>query len=97
MKTAILDRELIERLTQPGPRLPGIGDWLLNSVWTQAAFEAAGSSPQAYLLQGEAMVNGRENLLRTAASSLIGELASAPPFPVKQSILSPTVLEWDCR
>jgi hypothetical protein len=79
MKAAILDRELIERLTQPGLRLPGIQNWLLNEVWTQTAFEAVGSSPQAYLLRGETMVNERENLLRASASSLFNELASALP------------------
>jgi len=78
MKATMLDRELIKLLTLPGQRLPGIENWLMNEVWTQAAFEAAGSSPQAYLLRGETMVNERENLLRTAASSLFNELVSAP-------------------
>lgn len=76
--TAVLDRALIERYTRPGLRMPGIEDWLLNEVWTQAAFEAAGNSPQAYLLLGEALLNGRENLLRASAPSLFTELTAAP-------------------
>jgi hypothetical protein len=78
MKAAMVDRELIEHLTRPGVRLPGLQNWLMNEVWTQAAFEAAGSSPQAYLLRGETMVDKRENLLRAAAPSLFNELVSAP-------------------
>lgn len=78
MKNATLDRDLIEQITQPGPRMSGIEQWLLNDVWTKAAFEAVGNSPQAYLLRGEAMVNERENLMRTAAYSLFAELIALP-------------------
>lgn len=76
--TASLDRNLIERLTRPGLRLSGLEDWLMNEVWTQASFEAAGRSPQKYLVRGETLVNERENLLRASASSLFNELASEP-------------------
>lgn len=75
---AVLDRALIESFTRPGPRLPGIEDWLLYEVWTQTAFEATGKSPKEYLLRGEKLLNGRENLLRASASSLYDELAAAP-------------------
>jgi hypothetical protein len=75
---AVLDRPLIESYTRPGPRLPGIEDWLMNDIWTQRAFLASGNSPQTYLLHGEALLNERENLLRASASSLFDELAAPP-------------------
>jgi hypothetical protein len=64
---AALDRALIERLTQPGPRLPGLENWLLNEVWSQDAFAASGNSPKDYLRRGEVLVNERENALRSSA------------------------------
>lgn len=78
MKAAALDRELLDRLTRPGARLPELERWLLNDVWTQAAFESTGKSPQAYLRRGERLVNERENFLRTAAASLFDELTTIP-------------------
>lgn len=79
MTTPCLDRQLIDSFTQPGIRLPRIERWLLDEVWTAASFAAAGSSPQTYLLKGEALVNSRENLLRAAAPSLFDELTAACP------------------
>lgn len=75
---AALNRDLIDCLTQPGLRLPGIESWLLTDVWSQQAFAAAGNSPKDYLRRGEELVNVRENALRTSASSLFAEL-TAPP------------------
>lgn len=100
--TAVLDRTLIVSYTQPGPRLAGIGDWLLNEVWTQKAFESAKNSPQEYLLRGEALMNGRENLLRASASSLFDELAAPPaedrtiPFFFAQNPKSAVVIFDGC-
>lgn len=76
MKAAALDRELLDRLTRPGARLPQLERWLLDEVWTQTAFESAGKSPQTYLRRSEGLVNERENLLRTAAASLFDELTA---------------------
>lgn len=78
MKVGALDRDLIDRLTQPGPRLPSLENWLLNDVWSQEAFAASGNSPKDYLRRGEALVNERENILRTAASSIFDELTAMP-------------------
>lgn len=78
MKAAALDRDLLDHLTRPGTRLPELERWLLDEVWTQAAFESAGRSPQTYLLRGEKLVSERENLLRIAAASLFDELTAAP-------------------
>jgi hypothetical protein len=78
MKAAPLDRDLIDRLTQPGPRLPSLEKWLMNEVWSQKAFADSDNSPKDYLRHGEELVNERENILRTAASSLFDELAVMP-------------------
>lgn len=75
---AALDRALIEQLTKPGHRLPGLESWLLNEVWSQEAFAASGSSPKDYLMRGEKLVNERENALRISASSLFAELTAQP-------------------
>ena len=45
--------ERLDQLTRPEPRLPRLSHWLLNEVWTEAAFEAAGRSPWACPLHGE--------------------------------------------
>lgn len=78
MKAAALDRDLIDRLTQPGPRLPGLEKWLMTEVWSQKAFADSDNSPKDYLRHGEEQVNERENILRTSASSLFDELAVMP-------------------
>jgi len=78
MKPAGLNRGLLEQLTRPGARLPELERWLLDEVWTQAAFEASGRSPKEYLRRGEEIINARENLLRSTAPSLFDELTSTP-------------------
>ncbi len=78
MKPAALNRDLLEQVTRPGPRLPELERWLLNEVWTQAAFEASGRSPKEYLRCGEEIINARENLLRSTAPSLFDELTCTP-------------------
>lgn len=78
MKAAELNRSLLDQLTQPGERLPGLQRWLLDDVWSAKAFEASGQSPKDYLLCGEALVNARENLLTAAGSSITNELAASP-------------------
>lgn len=78
MTVAVLDHEHLNRLTTPGPRLPGLSEWLLKDVWSEAAFEAAGRSPQAYLLNGERQVNALEILMTGAGESLYTELTDPP-------------------
>jgi hypothetical protein len=74
-----LDRAILERLTRPEPRLPGLERWLLDEVWTEAALSSANGSPKDYLLHGERKIAERERLLSIAAESLASELAAAPP------------------
>jgi hypothetical protein len=79
MTATVLDRSRLEQLTNPGPRLPVLTDLLLHDVSSATAFEAAGSSPQAYLLNGERQVNALETLMTAAGDRLYAELADAPP------------------
>jgi hypothetical protein len=75
----ILDRKLLDELTQPGFRLPLLANWLMNEVWTMDRYRAVGQKPAEYLLQGETLVHHRETLLTFAGESLYDELASALP------------------
>ena len=78
MTTPVLTPRYLDQLTRPEPRLPGLSHWLLNEVWTEAAFEAAGHSPRAYLLDGERWMNAMENLMTAAGDRLYAELAEPP-------------------
>lgn len=74
---AALDTELLDQLTAPAPRLPQLERWLLDEVWSRAAFERTGCSPKDYLLAGERQVNERESLLGATAGGLYAELVQA--------------------
>jgi hypothetical protein len=75
----MLDRALLNELTQPGFRLPSLADWLVNEVWTMDRYRRVGEKPSDYLTEGENLVHQRETLLTLAGESLYDELASAPP------------------
>ena len=79
MTLPVLTSHYLNQLTRPEPRLPGLSTWLLNEVWTEAAFEAADCSPQAYLLNGERWMNALETLMIAAGDRLYAELAEPPP------------------
>ena len=79
MPPNVLDRNLIDLLTKPGARLPGLARWLMEDVWTMAHYRALGEKPAAYLLQGETLVHRRETVLTLAGDSIYGELATPPP------------------
>jgi len=66
---------LLERLIEPGPRLPWIVDWLQSEVWSEKRFSAL--SAEEYLLQGEKLVHEAEELLAKAAYQFYDELAAA--------------------
>ena len=78
MTTPVLTPRYLDQLTRPQPRLPGLSHWLLNEVWTEAAFEAAGRSPRTYLFNGERWMNAVENLMTAAGDRLYAELAEPP-------------------
>jgi hypothetical protein len=73
-----LDRGLLDTLTQPGFRLPGLIRWLMDEVWTMDRYRAVGEKPAQYLLQGEALVHEREKVLTLAGESVYEELAALP-------------------
>lgn len=77
---AALDVSLLAQLTAPQPRVPQLERWLLEDVWSEAAFERSGRSPKDYLLAGERQVNERESLLGATAASIYKELV-APNGP----------------
>ena len=78
MTTPVLTSRYLDQLTRPQPRLPGLSHWLLNEVWTEAAFEAAGRSPRTYLFNGERWMNAVETLMTAAGDRLYAELAEPP-------------------
>lgn len=71
-----LSRETIDRLVEPGARLPWIGQWLLGSVWTGERYDSLG--PVQYLERGEHEVNDLEEVLAAAAPRIYDELVDAP-------------------
>lgn len=75
----MLNRPLLNELTQPGFRLPSLINWLMTEVWTMDRYREVGEKPADYLTEGEGLVHQREALLTLAGDSLYDELASAPP------------------
>src|SRR3990172_8768920 len=72
-----LTRDIFDRLTAPGPRLPWVRDWLMGEVWTRARYETLGPLP--YLERGEQAVNDLEEVIAAAAPRLYDELTGEPP------------------
>lgn len=73
---ASLTREVFDRLTTPGPRLPWLREWLLGEVWSRKRYESL--EPLAFLERGEREVNEREEVLAVAAPRIYDELAADP-------------------
>ena len=72
-----LNKDSLDLMTMPGPRLPELEEWLIKEVWTRDRFQGCKSSPSQYLKSGEALVSDREILLSAAADSYFGELTGA--------------------
>ncbi len=70
--------EIFESLVAPGPRLPWLGRWLLEKVWTEERYADLG--PIEFLKQGERQTNDLEEVLAAAAPRVYDELLS-PPSP----------------
>lgn len=70
------NRLLIEKLTEPGPRLPWIKEWLVNEIWNSARYDSLKTID--FLIQGEEEVNQFEQLLASAADRTYGEFLSNP-------------------
>ena len=71
-----LSQEIFDALVKPGPRLPWLGSWLLDSVWTRSRYTSLGAVE--FLKQGEKQVNDLEEVMAVAAPRVYDELLSAP-------------------
>ncbi len=71
-----LNRQLLDRLISPGPRLPWIEQWLLEEVWSRENYLKF--KPLDFLQHGEGAVNEIEQLIAAAADRTYGELLSDP-------------------
>ena len=72
----ILDHALFKRLTESGPRLAWITDWLLEEIWSPERYKSLG--PVEFLRTGEEKVNQFELLAASAADRIYDELLSPP-------------------
>jgi hypothetical protein len=66
--------KIFEPFTAPGPRLPWLGKWLLDEVWTTQRYSALG--PVEFLNQGEKRVNELEEIIAASAQRIYDELLS---------------------
>lgn len=71
-----LSVQLLEMLTEPGPRLPGIGERLLR-LWASETYPH--SDPAEFLQSREAEVNRIEGLISSAAWRFYDEFQGGPP------------------
>jgi len=71
-----LTRQIFDRLTAPGSRLPWLKEWLLGEVWTRKRYTTL--EPLAYLEQGERLVNEVEEVVAAAAPRIYDELTGDP-------------------
>src|SRR5208283_1439588 len=69
--------DLFETLTTPQPRLPAIGNWLMNDVWR--ADDYPHKDEIEYLKAGETKVNELEAVISAAAWRFYDEFQSPPP------------------
>jgi hypothetical protein len=73
-----MDRKaLIGKLTQAGPRLPWIAEWLLSEVWSRK--KALKAKPLEFMKTGEQEVNSFEALICAAAPRVYDELLVKNP------------------
>jgi len=71
-----LTREVFDRLTVPGPRLPWLREWLLQEVWSLKRYESLGAV--TFLERGEQAVNELEEVISAAAPRVYDELTTDP-------------------
>ena len=70
-----LSSDVMNKLIEPGSRLPWLIDWLTKEVWSDERL--AKLAPENYLTQGEKLVHSIEELLASAADRIYDELAAA--------------------
>jgi hypothetical protein len=74
---ALNSREILERLSVPGPRLPWVCGWLTRDVWTPERFQA--EAPVEFLERGEKAVNALEDILTASAARFYDEMGAPSP------------------
>jgi len=62
----VMTPNILEKLTDPGPRLPWLADWLLEEVWSERNYREKPAGQ--YLQSGEQLVKELEEVLCAAAS-----------------------------
>lgn len=70
------NRQLLNQMIAPAPRLPWIKRWLLDKVWSRDNYRQL--KPVDFLHRGESAVNDFEQLLAAAADRTYGEMLSGP-------------------
>ena len=73
---------ILEKLTQTGPRLPWLARWLLDDVWSDGNYRDM--PPGQYLQAGEQTVNEIEEVICAAAGRTYDELLQ--PVPADRDI-----------
>ncbi|HUT59381.1 MAG TPA: hypothetical protein VNA25_16145 [Phycisphaerae bacterium] len=68
---------VLDRLSQGGPRLPCMAAWLMEEVWSDANYQA--KSPADYLQAGEKAVNELEEVIAAAAGRIYDEMLQPVP------------------
>lgn len=68
----VLTPNILEKLTQTGPRLPWLASWLLDEVWSERNY--ADKPPAQYLQTGEHLVNEMEEVVAAAAGRVYDEI-----------------------
>jgi hypothetical protein len=73
----VITPNMLDKLTQGGPRLPWLAQWLLDEVWSEAAYRS--QPARQYLETGEKTVNELEEVVAAAAGRIYDELLQPPP------------------
>jgi hypothetical protein len=78
----IVTPNILEKLTQTGPRLPWLARWLMEEVWSEGNYRS--KQPGPYLQDGEQVVNEMEEVIAAAANRIYDELLQ--PVPIDRNL-----------
>jgi len=74
----VITPNILDKLTQAGPRLPWLAEWLLEELWSESNYRY--QTPGEYLQSGERLVNELEEVICAAAGRIYdGLLEPVPP------------------
>lgn len=80
----VMTPNMLERLTQTGPRLPWLAQWLSSEIWSEHNYTE--QTPGQYLQTGEHFVNEMEEVVAAAVDRVYGELLQ--PIPAGRNLKS---------